>query len=186
MGTTTALRREMPDTATLRSRGGWLPTRTWSDTGEAGPPANTSAAGPHTEAHWMAHLVTFRTAAFDPRVEPANPYNPIAGHAVLGWLVHALRAAGYQAGDPDAEDWGWYTNVSAPGAAYLVGASGEAEPDDEGAVEWTIQIHRQRSLGDKLFGRNTMVPDDALTALIERVIRAEPGFSGVVVDRAGP
>jgi len=133
----------------------------------------------------MAHLVTFRTAKFDPHAEPANPINPIAGHAVLVWLSAALRGEGFESGEPDAEDWGWYLDVTGHGAAYLVGASGESEPDDKGPIDWTIQIHRNRSLSDKLFGRNAHAPDDPLTLAIERVVRAQPGFEGIELDRAG-
>lgn len=133
----------------------------------------------------MAHLVTFRTARFDPQAEPANPINPIAGHAVLAWVMEAVRAAGYDGGEPAAEDWGWYVDVTGHGATYLVGASGEREPGDKGPVDWTVQIHRPRSFTDKLFGRNAHAANDPLTALVERVVRAEPGFTNVEVDRAG-
>ena len=131
----------------------------------------------------MAHLITFRASTFDPRAEPENPINPIAGHGVLVWLRDALRKAGFESGEPDAEDWGWYIDVSGNGATYLVGASGE--PDDAGPVDWTIQIHRHRSMTDKLFGRNTHAADDPLTDLVERVVRAAPGFEHIEVDRAG-
>jgi hypothetical protein len=133
----------------------------------------------------MAHLVTFRTAKFDPKAEPANPINPIAGHAVLMWLRDALRDAGFESGEPDSEDWGWYLDVSGHGATYLVGASGDAEPGDKGPIDWTVQIHRHRSFTDKLFSRNAHAADDALTAFIERVVRASPDLKNVEVDRAG-
>lgn len=133
----------------------------------------------------MAHLVTFRTAKFDPQAEPANPINPIAGHAVLMWIRDALRDAGFEAGEPDAEDWGWYIDVTRNGATYLVGASGEREPGDEDPIEWTIQIDRHRSLTDKLLGRNAQSADDPLTTLIERTVRAAPEITFVEVDRAG-
>jgi hypothetical protein len=133
----------------------------------------------------MAHLVTFRTAHFDPQTEPANPINPIAGHSVLTWLRDALRAAGYESGEPDAEDWGWYLDITGHDATYLVGASGEREPGDKNPIDWTVQVHRHRSLTDKLFGRNVHAADDPLTILIERVVRAGPGCTDVEIDRAG-
>lgn len=133
----------------------------------------------------MAHLITFRTAKFDPRAEPENPINPIAGHALLVWLRAALRDRGVECGEPDAEDWGWYFDASSHGATYLVGASGDPEPTSDGVIDWTIQLHRHRSLSDKLSGRNAHAADDALTSLVERLIRDEPAFSGVDVDRAG-
>ena len=114
----------------------------------------------------MAHLVTFRTTRFDPASEPANPINPIAGHAVLLWLSEPLRNAGFVCGEPAAEDWGWYLDVTGQGATYLLGASGEGEPGGKDPIDWTIQVHRHRSLSDKLFGRNAHAADDALTALV--------------------
>lgn len=133
----------------------------------------------------MAHVVTFRTAKFDPEAEPANPINPIAGHAVLAWLQGALRPAGYECGEPDAEDWGWYMNVTGQAATYLVGASGERDADDDSPIDWAVQIHRQRSLSDKLRGRNAHAADDHLTDIVERAVRAEPAFANIEVDRAG-
>lgn len=133
----------------------------------------------------MAHLVTFRTAKFDPKAEPANPINHIAGHAVLSWLTASLRGTGYTCGEPDAEDWGWYVDVTGPGATYLLGASGEDDPSDHGTIEWTVQIHRQRAFADKLLGRNAHLADDALTALVEKIVRAEPTAAEITVDRAG-
>jgi hypothetical protein len=130
----------------------------------------------------MPHLVSFRTARFDVRAEQPNPVNPIAGQAVLNWLRAHLANARFTASEPDAEDWGWYIDVQGEGASYLVGASADAEsatPD----VEWIIQVHKHRSLKDKLFGQNTLAVDDPLVAVIERLVRAEPQFSEVVVDR---
>jgi hypothetical protein len=44
-------------------------------------------------------------------------------------------------------------------------------------------VHRHRSLTDKLFGRNTMAADDSLSALIERILRADPQIADVSVER---
>lgn len=133
----------------------------------------------------MAHLVTFRTTRFDPAAEPSNPINPIPGHAVLTWLSGSLRAAGYECGEPDSEDWGWYLDVSGSDARYLVGASGERIPGNDGSVDWTIQLHRHRSFTDRLLRRNAHAPDDPLTALVERVVRSDPTCADADVDRAG-
>src|SRR5215470_18754497 len=128
----------------------------------------------------MAHLITFATGNFDISREEPNPFNPIAGQAVLKWLRDKLHGSGYTATEPGTEDWGWYMDVEGSGAAYLVGASGEPErpPPD---IDWTIQIHRIRSLKDKLTGRNKMVADDPLTSLLEGFVRSEPGIRDVKV-----
>lgn len=131
----------------------------------------------------MAHIVSFRTSKFDVTAEDPNPTNPIAGQSVLRWLGAELaKKARYTATEPDSEDWGWYIDVTGENASYLVGASADADgstPD----VEWVIQVHRHRSLTDKLLGRNKLAIDDPLVALIESIVRTDPQISEVSVDR---
>jgi hypothetical protein len=130
----------------------------------------------------MAHIISFRTRKFDVTKETPNPTNPIAGQSVLRWLGAELATSHYTATEPDTEDWGWYIDVTGNDGSYLVGASADvdgATPD----VEWVIQVHRHRSMKDKLLGRNKMAMDDALVALIERIVRAEPQISDVSVER---
>ena len=131
----------------------------------------------------MAHVITFRTGKFDIKKETPNPINPIAGESVLLWLREKLQAGGYAVDAPATEDWGWYTGVKKDGALYLVGASAEAdEPGPE--IDWTVQIHRQRSFKDRLTGANKMTPDDALSRTIEELLRAEPGIGAIEADRS--
>jgi len=129
----------------------------------------------------MAHLVSFRTAKFDVRGEDPNPINPIAGQSALNWLRVELGKAKYTVTEPDTEDWGWYIDVQGEGVSYLVGASADAEsltPD----VEWVIQLHKHRSLKDKLLGQNKIAADDPLVVLIEGLVRADPQFFDVSVE----
>ena len=130
----------------------------------------------------MANLVSFRTAKFDVRAEAPNLINPIAGQSALNWLRIEIAKARYTTTEPDTEDWGWYIDVQGEGGSYLVGASADAEsstPD----VEWIIQVHKHRSLKDKILGRNKMAADDPLVVLIEALVRADPQFSEVTVER---
>jgi hypothetical protein len=129
----------------------------------------------------MARVITFSTDLFDISAEEPNPINPIAGQAVLDWLRARLEGSGYATTKPATEDWGWYIDVTGAGTSYLVGASGEPErpPPD---MDWTLQIHRHRTLTDKLTGRNRMTPIDPLALLIEAILRDEPAFRDVVVD----
>lgn len=130
----------------------------------------------------MAHEITFRSKKFDVTAEEPNPINPIAGQSFLLWLKDRLHNAGYEAGEPDTEDWGWYIELSAFDSSYLVGASGF--PEAEGAsAEWHIQIHKLRSWVDKLTGRNKLAPDDPLSQIIETLVRDEPEFIEVEVHR---
>ena len=130
----------------------------------------------------MAHIVSFRTARFDVRAEEPNPINPIAGQSVLKWLRLELAKAGFSATEPATEDWGWYIDVQAEGSSYLVGASADVE-GSTADVDWIIQVHRHRSLKDKVLGRNKMADDNPVTALIERLVRADAQCSGVSVER---
>ena len=111
--------------------------------------------------------------------EPPNPINPIPGESVLRWLREKLAASGYGLSKPD---WGWYVDVRGHGASYLVGASGDAG-DGRGDVDWTVQIHKHRSLKDKVTGRNQLRPDDALSAAIERMLRDEASVTTLEVSR---
>ena len=130
----------------------------------------------------MAYLISFRTARFDVSKETPNPTNPIAGQSVLNWLREELSHNDYKVTEPDTEDWGWYIDVERGGVSYLVGASADAEgrtPD----VEWIVQLHKSRSLKDKLFGRNLLAADDPLFALIEKLVRGDSRIAEVSVDK---
>lgn len=129
----------------------------------------------------MAYLIEFRSALFDVAAEPENPVNPIFGHALLKWLGSRLQREGIRATDPDYEDWGWYVDVSAFDADYLVGAASVTDDDREadGKIDWIIQVHRHRRMADKLLGRNKLESSDPLCRLIEGIVRSEPSFHDV-------
>jgi hypothetical protein len=131
----------------------------------------------------MAHVITFTTSRFDVTKETPNPNNPIAGHSALTWLRAELEKVQYRTTEPDAEDWGWYIDVHGPDAAYMVGASADAEGPSGGDVEWTIQVHKHRSAKDKILGRNKMAADDPLAELIERIVRADPQMTEIMIER---
>lgn len=131
----------------------------------------------------MAHIITFRSARFDVASEPPNPINPIPGESVLRWLRDQLRGSPYETTEPATEDWGWYIDVRADGVSYLVGASGDVAEAGGGPVDWTIQIEKHRTLGEKLRGASKLADDDPVSALIERLIRQDGGASDVEVER---
>jgi hypothetical protein len=130
----------------------------------------------------MAYLISFTTARFDVSSEKPNSINPIAGQSVLLWLREELLSAQYRVTEPDTEDWGWYIDVEGADASYLVGASADAaEPTP--TVEWVVQVHKYRSIKDKVLGRNKMAADDPLFALIERLVRGDNSIEAVSVTR---
>ncbi len=129
----------------------------------------------------MAHVISFTTDRFDISAERPNSINPIAGQSVLLWLREELSRAQYRVTEPDTEDWGWYVDVEGPDASYLVGASADAA--DSTPVEWVVQVHKNRSMKDKVLGRNKMTADDPLVALIETIVRADSRIEQVSVTR---
>ena len=50
-------------------------------------------------------------------------------------------------------------------------------------MDWTIQVHKRRSLRDKLTGRNKLADDDPLSSLIERLVRQDDGMTGIEIAR---
>jgi len=132
----------------------------------------------------MALVLTFRSTSFDVTAEPPNPVNPIFGESALEWLGAKLKEGGYAVTEPSTEDWGWYIDAGRDAVHYLVGAS--AEPEGAGPVAWTVQIEKHRTLKDKLTGRNRLAPDDGLCALVEKLLREDPGTSNLEVQREEP
>ena len=130
----------------------------------------------------MAHLIAFATGKFDISKETPNDINPIAGEGLLKWIQGHLAGTSFTATKPGTEDWGWYMDIEGGGASYLVGASGEPDrpPPD---VDWTIQVHKNRSMMDKLTGKNKLASDDPLFALLEKLVRSEPEFREVSVEK---
>jgi hypothetical protein len=130
----------------------------------------------------MAHVISFSTTRFDLSKETPNPINPIGGQSVLMWLGEELAKAGYHSTEPEAEDWGWYMDVEGGGVSYLVGASGD--PESPGPmVEWVVQVHRSRSIKEKVLGKGRIAADDPLVAAIERIVRADSTLEQVSVER---
>jgi hypothetical protein len=132
----------------------------------------------------MTHLFAFTSSRFKQGDEPANPINPIGGEGVLRWLRGTLDRTRFVVGDPDTEDWGWYTDVQSGPRTYLLGASGEWA-EGGGRTEWVVQLHLHRTLWERLTGANKLADDDDLSAAIEAALRNESGLAGLTVERGG-
>lgn len=132
----------------------------------------------------MRYLISFKTSKFDPSQEPPNEANPYAGHSVLEWLREKLLSDGYECTIPDYEDWGWYMDIENAEHKYMIGATcywEEGDPVDQ-ELEWLIQINKIRSLSDKLFGRNKMLTNDVVTALVVRFLKNSNEIHGIQVE----
>jgi len=100
---------------------------------------------------------------------------------LLLWLRERLQALGYNTTRPETEDWGWYVYSERGASSYLVGASGDPESGSD--IHWMIQIHKERSLRDKMFGRNKLASNDELSEAVEWLVRGEKDFRNPSVKK---
>ncbi len=122
----------------------------------------------------MVWLYEFSSTRFNPADEPPNPINPFAGYGLLQWLGETLAQTDFNVSlPPEAEDWGWYIIASSPPASYLIGAADQSI-DDQGKVEWAIQVYRERSILDKLLGRNKLSANEPILLAIQTILDTTP------------
>jgi len=57
----------------------------------------------------MKEALYFKTSLFDLSKEIENPINPIYGISLLNWLRKELKDT-IEITEPEAEDWGWYSD----------------------------------------------------------------------------
>jgi len=126
----------------------------------------------------MHAAIHFRSSLFDVSREPENPINPIKGSSLLDWLRECVPT-NLAMTDKDAEDWGWYCDVTWEGRDYLVGSC--AQERDDGNHEWILQIDKLRSFKEKLFGFSKMTADDACFLFFKRLIENEQSFTEVTI-----
>lgn len=130
----------------------------------------------------MAIIFTFSCSQFHPCDEPENSINPIAGYAVLDWLAECVESYGFQSRRPPAEeDWGWYLYINNGSNTYMIGSCDQSEFMD-GRADWLIQVHKHRSLKDKLFGRNKLAKDDPLALSIGHILKNEQSISEIKME----
>jgi len=119
---------------------------------------------------------------FDVSKEKENPINPIYGISLLAWLKSEL-AGTIEITEPDAEDWGWYSELEFEGNNYLIGACAYFEegdnPKDE--IEWVFQVDKYRSFKEKLFGKNKMSVSDNCFVFFKTLLEENPNFTEVQV-----
>lgn len=130
----------------------------------------------------MNQAIYFRTSMFDVSKERENPLNPIYGVSLLDWLREETRGT-LRLSEPDAEDWGWYSELEYEGNRYLIGACAQFEEGDDPAAEldWVFQVDKYRSFKDKLFGRNKMSDSDSCLAYFRELFEGNENFREVKV-----
>jgi hypothetical protein len=119
---------------------------------------------------------------FDVSKEKENPINPIYGISLLTWLKSEL-AGKIEISEPDAEDWGWYSELEFEGSNYLIGACAYFEEGDnpKDQIEWVFQVDKYRSFKEKLFGKNKMSASDSCFVYFKTLLEENPNFSEVQI-----
>jgi hypothetical protein len=120
-----------------------------------------------------AHFI-FETEAFADAADKLSAnVNELHGHALADFIGAALRAAGFAASEPWAEDHGWDLSLERDGAKWLIACVVHVE-DGMAAHEAHVTIGKMRSLQDKLLGRNMFDPDEAVVAAIRAALSTSP------------
>lgn len=117
---------------------------------------------------------------FDVSKEKENPINPIYGISLLLWLRKELKGK-VEITEPDAEDWGWYSELEWQENSYLIGVSAFYEEGDDptAELEWVFQVDKYRSFKEKLFGKNKMAETDSCFVFFKEYFEKHQKISGV-------
>lgn len=135
---------------------------------------------------------SFETRAFTDSDEiRAQNVNGITGHTLAMWLARQLRAAGITVPQSDvakepvpdvwAEDHGWDFYASDETSEYLISCSVDTEAGDT-PNEAHVTLGKQRSLVDRLLGRNKYSWDDGVVRAVKSVLEASPAVSGLEIE----
>ncbi len=119
----------------------------------------------------------FRTTRFLPYLPEASQVNPGAyGFELAQWLSQALMQAGIVTSYPLGEDWGWFIEYFEDEFECMVGCAAVAE-EGEGylaqPVDWRIFVKAQRSLKQRLQGRDARAVCRKLAGAILATLLAE-------------
>ena len=130
----------------------------------------------------MKKTIHFKTSMFDVSQERENPINPIYGVSLLEWLREELKDK-VTLIEPDAEDWGWYSELKWEGNSYLIGSVVfyEEEDDPNQELEWVFQVDKYRSFKEKIFGKNKMTEQDSCFLFFKNLFESNPKMHSVEV-----
>lgn len=131
----------------------------------------------------MSQSIHMKTAIFDLSTEKENPINSIYGISLLEWIRVEL-ADQLIISKPEAEDWGWYSELDYEGNHYLIGSYALLEEGDDPTdeIEWVFQVDKNRSLKEKLFGRNRMSQSDSCFILFRKNFERHPEIEIISIE----
>ncbi|TMS80262.1 MULTISPECIES: hypothetical protein [unclassified Pseudoalteromonas] len=131
----------------------------------------------------MHIAISFKTSKFNVSNENKNPINPIYGESLLKWLKLELNSS-HEITEPDAEDWGWYSNIIWNDREYILGASTFYKDGDDpnSELEWIFQIDKQRSFIEKLLGKEKISRSDECVLFFKSKLEAESDINSLAFE----
>ncbi len=127
----------------------------------------------------MNYVISFYSDTFDLRNEKENTINPIKGISVGKWLNPILESKGVTCTNIEEEDWGWYSYASLEGQKYLVGYIAIPASSKGNNAEILIQVHKERTLIEKLLGKNKLTSNDPLINKVSGIIKNNSEFKDI-------
>lgn len=127
----------------------------------------------------MIYVISFYSDTFGLKNEKVNTINPIKGISVGEWLNPILASKGVSLTDIDEEDWGWYSYATLANQKYLIGYIAIPENSKENTAEIIIQVHKERTIFEKLFGKNKLTSNDPLIKEVSSIIKNTKEFKGI-------
>lgn len=128
--------------------------------------------------------ITFRTDKFNLSVVGSDFINDCCfGEDLSRWLASELPSAGIVADVICMEDFGWANLAECQGAPYLMCVAGNSDEDpaNPNCGEWHVMLERERTLVQKLLGRNRISRSDPIVGKVARLLR-DAGFAEVAVE----
>lgn len=123
----------------------------------------------------MRNTVRFQSDAFYSTEEKEYFINPTCfGDDLLHWLRPRLEALGYRVDELLQEDWGWVTGCARDGVTHML-AVGWSDA-------WQICLERQRSMTDRLLGRNAEI-EPRLARDLHGILASHPGIREIEWSR---
>ena len=123
----------------------------------------------------MIVTITCSTDQFNLSVVGADFINDCCfGEDFSRWLVAALGSQGVEADVVCMEDFGWANTAMVAGASYLMCVGGVVDGDSShpNRGQWRVMLERDRTLMDRLLGKNKISAADPLVQKIAHILTA--------------
>ena len=127
----------------------------------------------------MHYIIRFETSKFDVAQEEHQQADSVWGQSLLLWLKDRLSGQ-FQLEDPGRQDWGWFTTIEWQGRTYQLCASAMEAATD--GYEWVFQVAKERSLREKLSGREQMTRNDEGLLFFKSLFESDPEFKYIAIE----